>query len=263
ILIEVRTFLNTLFIKMKDQFDLHYSEKYTVKERNKGSDSSDLIPPSEKLSHNKNTEYHSLNHVIKVYQGAQIRRNWLNPFEIDFLNISEPNDVATISCRIDDLIIPYAILDTGADSSMFTDNIPEYLGIKIDKKNVHKLTGAVGDSQSVGTSYNIPITISSGEDSITVYEDISVIPTKKDRNGNDISIMILGTKWQYRARWDPIVKGKFTATYNGKTITIPLSTQKKVRNTFNTEKLQASEVGSKSHDSENRLTACPAIKKNV
>ncbi|CAG8751156.1 6894_t:CDS:2, partial [Dentiscutata erythropus] len=65
ILIEVRTFLNSLFIKMKDQFDLHYGEKYTVKERNKGSDSSDLISPSEKLSHNKDTEYHSLNHAIK------------------------------------------------------------------------------------------------------------------------------------------------------------------------------------------------------
>jgi hypothetical protein len=89
------------------------------------------------------------------------------------------------------LIIAYAILNTGADSSMFTDNIPEHLEIKIDKKNVHKLTDAVENSQSIGTSYNVPITIGSGKDSITVYEDISVIPTKKDRNGNDISIMIL------------------------------------------------------------------------
>ncbi|CAG8651375.1 10053_t:CDS:2, partial [Acaulospora colombiana] len=65
-------------------------------------------------------------------------------------------------------------------SSMFTDNIPEYLGIKIDKNNVHKLTGAVGDSQSIGTSYNFPITIGTGEDSITVPEnELSVVPTKK------------------------------------------------------------------------------------
>ncbi|CAG8642724.1 5680_t:CDS:2, partial [Paraglomus occultum] len=106
----------------------------------------------------------SLNHAIKLYQGAQIRRNWPNPFENKFLDIREPNDVATISCRI---------------------------GLKIDKKNVHKLTGAVGDSRSIGTSYNVPISIDSGSDSITVSEEISVIPTKKDRNGNDISIMIL------------------------------------------------------------------------
>jgi hypothetical protein len=300
ILIELRVFLNNLFIKMKDQFDSYYGEKYTVKERNKvweiiakkyltifqplieiikdqtpNSSSHketnhdyELISSPEKLDNSitcvENTELRSLNHAIKVYQGAQIRQNWPNPFEIDFLDIKEPNDVATISCRIGDLIIPHAILDTGADDSLFTDNIPEYLGVKIDTKNVHKLTGAVGDSQSIGTSYNIPISIDSGNDSITVSEkEISVIPTKKDRNGNDISIMILGTKWQHHIGWDPIVKGEFIATHNGKTITIPLSTRKESRNAFNTEKLQASEVDSKSHDSENRLTTCPAIKKNA
>lgn len=255
ILIELRTYLNNLFIKMKDQFDTYYGEKYTVKERNKvweiiakkyqtmfqpfiellngqSSDSSshkesnhnyDLVPTPNIPEKPDNSM--TLNHAIKVYQGAQITRNWPNPFDVDFLKI-EPNDVATILCRIGELIIAHAILDTGADSSMFTDNIPEHLGIKIDKKNVHKLTGAVGDSQSIGTSYNVPITIGNGEDSITVYEDISVIPTKKDRNGNDISIMILGTKWQHRAGWDPIVKGEFIATHNGKTIIIPLSTRK-------------------------------------
>ncbi|CAG8650170.1 14968_t:CDS:2 [Acaulospora morrowiae] len=173
---------------------------------------------------------------------AQIRQNWFNPFEIDFLDIKEPNDVATISCRIGDLIIPYAILDTGANDSLYTDNIPEYLGIKIDKKNIHKLTGAVGDSQSIGTTYNVPITIGTEEDSITVFEkEISVISTKKNRNGKDISIMILGTKWQHRVGWDLIVKGEFTATHNGKTITISFSTRKESHNAFNTEKLQTSE----------------------
>ena len=279
ILIEARTFLNNLFIKMKDQFDLYYGEKYTVKERNKvweiiakkyqtifqpfiefinkqSSDSSSykemnhnysIVPPPEKLDNSiacdKVTELRSLNHAIKEYQGAQIRRNWPNPFEIDFLNISEPNDVATISCRIGDLVIPHAILDTGSDDSLYTDNIPRYLGEKIDQKNVHKLTGAVGDSQSIGTSYNIPITIGTEEDSITVSEkEISVIPTKKDRNGNDISIMILGTKWQHHVGWEPIVKGEFIATHNGKTITIPLSTRKEKysrNNVFNTEEWHA------------------------
>ena len=55
--------------------------------------------------------------------------------------------------------------------------------------------------------------------------------------------MILGTKWQYRAGWDPIVKGEFIATHNGKTIIIPLSTRKEKythnvtvsNNIFNTE----------------------------
>jgi hypothetical protein len=237
---------------MKDQFDSYYAEKYTVKERNKvweiiAKKYQTIFQPfieiiNRQSSDSSSDKVRSLNHAIKVYQGAQIRRNWPNPFEIDFLDIREPNDVATISCRIGDLVIPHAILDTGADDSLYTDNIPEYLGIKIDKKNVHKLTGAVGDSQSVGTSYNVPITIGTGEDSITVSEkEISVIPTKKDRNGNDISIMILGTKWQHRVGWDPIVKGEFIATHNGKTITIPLSTRKEKysHNVFNTEKWNA------------------------
>src|SRR6185436_15938189 len=224
ILIELRTFLNNLIIKMKDRFDLHYEKKYTAKERNKVWENITkkyltIFQPFIEILNKETNRNHdllsssdiTLNHAIKVYQGAQIRQNWPNPFEIDFLDIKEPNDVATISCRIGNLIIPHAILDTGADDSLYTDNIPEYLGIKIDKKNVHKLTGAVGDSQSIGTSYNIPISIDNEKDSITVFEnEVSVIHTKKDRYGNDISIMILGTKWQYRVGWDPIVKGEFT-----------------------------------------------------
>ncbi|CAG8665721.1 3208_t:CDS:2 [Acaulospora morrowiae] len=254
---------------MKDQFDLYYSKKYTVKEQNKVWDiiakkylsifqllieiikkqtpnSSNhketkhdykFIPQSEKLDNSI-----SLNYTIKVYQGIQIRQNWPNPFEIDFLNIKKPNDVAIISCKIGDLIISYAIIDTGANDSLYIDNIPEYLGIKIDKKNVHKLTGAVEDSQSIDITYNVPITIGTEEDSITVSEkEISVITTKKNQNGKDISIMILDTKWQHRVGWDLIVKGEFTATYNEKTITVPLSTCKELCNTFNTEKLQMSE----------------------
>ncbi|CAG8630526.1 13751_t:CDS:2, partial [Acaulospora morrowiae] len=226
----------------EDQFDLYYGEKYTVKEQNKdqtsNSSSHKETSQSENLDHSI-----TLNYAIKVYQGAQIRQNWPNPFEIDFLDIKESNDVAMILCRIGDLIIPYAILDTGANDSLYTDNIPEYLEIKIDKKNVHKLTGAVEDFQSIDTTYNVPIIIGTEEDSITVSEkEISAIPTKKDRNGKDISIMILGTKWQYRVGWDPIVKGEFTATHNGKTITIPLSTRKESHNAFNTEKLQVSEI---------------------
>ncbi|RHZ79351.1 hypothetical protein Glove_149g113 [Diversispora epigaea] len=248
ILIEFRTFLNNLFIKIKDQFDSYYGKKYTVKERNKvweivAKKHLTIFQPFIELLNRQspnsssykdtnqnyyfipypnipeNIKLYSLNHTIKVYQGAQITRNWPNPFEVDFLKI-EPNDVATILCRIGDLIIAHTILDTSADSSIFTDNIPEHLGIKIDKKNVHKLIGAVGNSQSIGTLYNVLITIGSGKDSITVHEDISVIPTKKDRNGNDISIMILGTKWQHCAGWDPII------------ITIPLSTHKE-KNTYN------------------------------
>jgi len=245
---------------MKDMYNSYYTDKYSLKERNKvwgniAKKYQNIFEPFIEILNketNRNyklaplpdvpdTEHRLLNHAIKVYQGAQIRQNWPNPFEIDFLKL-EPNDVATISCKIGELEIPHAIVDTGSSDTLFTDNIPKYLGEKIDRKNVHKLTGAVGESQSIGTSYNVPITIGTGEDSITVYEDeISAIPTRKDRNGKDISIMILGTKWQHRVGWDPIVKGEFTTTNNGKSITIPLSTRREVRSAFNTEEWHAPE----------------------
>ncbi|RHZ84679.1 hypothetical protein Glove_78g138 [Diversispora epigaea] len=155
ILIELRTFLNNLIIKMKDRFDLHYEEKYTTKERNRvwkniTKKYLTIFQPFIELLNKETNRNHNfipspditLNHVIKVYQETQITRNWPNPFEVDFLKIKEPNDVATISCRIDDLEIPHTILNTGANGSLFTDNIPKYLGEKIDKKNIHKLTGA-------------------------------------------------------------------------------------------------------------------------
>jgi len=286
IILEVSNFLDKLFVEMKDMYNSYYTDKYSLKERNKvwgniAKKYQNIFEPFIEILNketNRNyklaplpdvpdTEHRLLNHAIKVYQGAQIRQNWPNPFEIDFLKL-EPNDVATISCKIGELEIPHAIVDTGSSDTLFTDNIPKYLGEKIDRKNVHKLTGAVGESQSIGTSYNVPITIGTGEDSITVYEDeISAIPTRKDRNGKDISIMILGTKWQHRVGWDPIVKGEFTTTNNGKSITIPLSTRREVRSAFNTEKWHApegfklpdsvitEEVGSESH--------CSAIKKNT
>ncbi|RHZ76256.1 hypothetical protein Glove_199g53 [Diversispora epigaea] len=110
--------------------------------------------------------------------------------------------------------VPYPNISEKLDNSIALNNAIKHLEIKIDKKNVHKLTGTVGDCQSIGTLHNVPITISTGRDPITVYEDISVIPTKKDQDENDISIMILGTKWQHCAGWDPIVKGEFVATHN-------------------------------------------------
>ncbi|CAG8790498.1 35717_t:CDS:1, partial [Racocetra persica] len=64
-------------------------------------------------------------------------------------------------------------------------------------------------------------------DTLTISDEFSVLPTEKDNNGNDISLFILGTRWQHRAGWEPIVKGEFTASANRKTITIPLSVYNK------------------------------------
>jgi len=169
----------------------------------------------------------ALNYAIKQYQEAQLYRNWLDPLKINFLQIKEPNNYATISCKVYDLEIPHALLDTGSDGSHISENIAnhfiKYFGFKIDRKKVYRLTGAVGEKQSIGTFSNIPVTIGIENNTLTISDKFSVLPTEKDSNGRDISLFILGTRWQHRAGWEPIVKGEFTASANGKTITIPLS----------------------------------------
>ncbi|CAG8777072.1 1785_t:CDS:1, partial [Racocetra persica] len=45
-----------------------------------------------------------------------------------------------------------------------------------------------------------------GNNTLTISDKFSVLPTEKDNNGNDILLFILGTRWQHRASWEPIVK---------------------------------------------------------
>jgi hypothetical protein len=87
--------------------------------------------------------------------------------------------------------VPYAIIDTGLDSSIFSENIAklvvEQLGLKLNRKKVHNLNGVASKSQSIGTfDEEIPISISSfsgGGNTATISNEFSVIPTEKDQNG--------------------------------------------------------------------------------
>lgn len=188
---------------------------------------------------------HTLNHAIKAYAQSRLaeKKNsqiyWPKPLEINFLQIKDADDVATIYCKIGGLVIPCAMIDTGSDSSIFSDNIAEVveelLGIKINRKKIHRLNGVASQSTTIGTMDNVPITIGSGENTATITDEFSVVPAEKDKNGNAKSLVILGTQWQHRAGWEPIVKGEFRATCNGKTITIPLSVHKSQRNVFTVE----------------------------
>jgi hypothetical protein len=242
---------------MKDSFYLYHSKNYTNKEVDKVWEniikkyqiilepfflacSENDMPVSltsnnycEKIGSPSSAKQDTscLNYAIKQYQEAQLYRNWLDPLKINFLQIKEPNNYATISCKVYDLEIPHALLDTGSDGSHISENIAnhfiKYFGLKIDRKKVYRLTGAVGEKQSIGSFSDIPVTIGSGNDTLTISDEFSVLPTEKDSNGNDISLFILGTRWQHRAGWEPIVKGEFTASVNGKSITIPLSVYNK------------------------------------
>ena len=105
------------------------------------------------------------------------------------------------------------MIDTGSDSSIFSDNIAELveelLGIKINRKKIHRLNGVASQSISIGTMDNVPITISSGENTASIIDEFSVVSAEKDQDGNAKSLVILGTQWQYRAGWEPLVKGEF------------------------------------------------------
>ncbi|PKK58412.1 hypothetical protein RhiirC2_796348, partial [Rhizophagus irregularis] len=143
-----------------------------------------------------------LEYAIKAYAMAQKKNSqiyWPKPLEINFLQIKDADDVATIYCKIGGLVIPC----TGSDSSIFSDNIAELveelLGIKINRKKIHRLNGVASQSISIGTIDNVPITISSGENTATITDEFSVVPAERDQNGNAKSLVILGTQWQYRA----------------------------------------------------------------
>src|SRR4051794_23069390 len=197
-------------------------------------------------------EHLRLDHAIKTYAQCRLaeKKNnqiyWPKPLEINFLQIKDADDVATIYCKIGSLVIPYAMIDTGSDSSIFSDNIAELveelLGIKINRKKIHKLNGIASQSISIGTMDNVPITISSGENTASIIDEFSVVPAEKDQNGNAKSLVILGTQWQYRAGWEPLIKGEFKATCNGKTIIIPLSVHKSQRNVFTVEKKESEPI---------------------
>ena len=161
---------------------------------------------------------------------------WPKPLEINFLQIKDADDVATISCKVEGITIPYAIIDSGSDSSIISENVAKHLGLKIDKKKIHRLNGIASKSHSLGTIDSIPVTIEDGENRNTIPDEFSVIPTEYDDNGNELSLFILGTQWQYRAGWEPLVNREFKASRNGKTITIPLSVHKSQRNVFTVAK---------------------------
>ena len=242
ILVELSHHLNTIYPKLKDQILNHCAEGYPVKKRellwenNTGRILDVLHPLAMAINTEQNpllkvpleetakssddsmkdvvpTNSHTLNHAIRAYQKKSDSRedliplHWPKPLEINFLQIKDADDVATISCKVGDISIPYAMIDSGSDSSIVSENVAKHLGLKIDRKKVHRLNGVASKSQSLGTVNEVPITISNGEDNDTIPDEFSVVPTEYDDNGKELSLFILGTQWQYRAGWEPLVRG--------------------------------------------------------
>ena len=68
----------------------------------------------------------------------------------------------TISCNVGSVTIPYAMIDSGSDSSIVSENVAKHLGLKIDRKKIHRLNGVTSKSHSLGTVNNVSVTISNG-----------------------------------------------------------------------------------------------------
>ncbi|CAB4490191.1 unnamed protein product [Rhizophagus irregularis] len=77
----------------------------------------------------------ALNHAIKAYQKAQSSNHEgsgdskLHKTQLCKSSVicypKAPNDMASICCKIDTEIISYAVIDTGSDSSIISQNISE------------------------------------------------------------------------------------------------------------------------------------------
>jgi len=80
------------------------------------------------------------------------------------------------------ITIPYAMIDSGSDSSIVSENIAKHLGLKIDRKKVHRLNGVASKSHSLGTINIVPVTIEDGENRDTIPNEFSVVPTEYDDN---------------------------------------------------------------------------------
>src|SRR4051794_17895264 len=142
-------------------------------------------------NYQETTPSHILNHAIKAYaqcrsagkKSDMIHIYWPKPLEINFLQIKDADDVATISCKVRGMTIPYAMIDSGSDSSIISENVAKHLGLKIDRKKIHRLNGVTSKAQSLGSVDDVPVTIGDRENSLTATDDFSVIPTEYDNNG--------------------------------------------------------------------------------
>ena len=190
-------------------------------------------------------EAQKLNFAIKQYQlnkgmleTSDNLPYWPKPMSITYIQQKIANDVATISCKTGPMEIPYAMIDTGSNTSVISENIVKRLGLKIDKNTKYEISGYATHAYTIGTVYDLPITIENENDSITQSDEFCVVKAEKDKNGKEKSLLVLGTPWLHKIGWVPIIEGVFEVNHHGKLLIFPMSIHKKNRtsNGFNLEK---------------------------
>ncbi|GBB89546.1 hypothetical protein RclHR1_16260006 [Rhizophagus clarus] len=134
----------------------------------------------------------------------------------DLSKIKEINTTSTSYVLPErDITIPYAMIDSRSDSSIFSENVAIHLGQKINRKKIYRLNGVANKSHSLGTVDSVLVTIEDKKNKDTISDEFSVVPTEYDDNENELSLFILGTKWQHRVGWEPLVKGEFKTHIGG------------------------------------------------
>ncbi|CAB4426562.1 unnamed protein product [Rhizophagus irregularis] len=181
ILLQINAYTNQAYENLKDPLLNHFVSNYPVSERKKlwdvlSANMQDILsplahavntatpllptPPADVPSEVEQKEDKTLNHAIRAYQKKNLY--WPRPLEINFLQLDDPNDVATISSK--------------------------HLGLKIDRKNVHALNGVAGSTKTLGTINEIPITIGTQWQYHAGWEPVVKGEFKANVNGQVVSI---------------------------------------------------------------------------
>ena len=262
ILTQIYDYLDTKFVGMKEYLLTEFANKHSNENKEKlwndvrnvyGTILQPLEVAKKQVKSNAmQEEAQKLNFAIKQYQfnkGMIESDNlpyWPKPMSITYINQKIANDVATINCKIGPMKIPYAMIDTGSNISVISDNIVKRLGLEINKNKKYEINGYATFAYTIGTINDIPITIENENDSVTQSDEFCVVKAEKDKNGKEKSLLVLGTPWLHKVGWEPLTNGEFKVNNNGKTLSIPLFIHKSdhTANGFNIEKNKASSFGS-------------------
>jgi len=175
ILAKIFDFLNSMFSGMKGFLLTEFADKYTDENKEKVWNETrniygDILRPLEEAHKQINAnatkqDAQMLNFAIKQYQmnkGTKETSNelyWPKPMTITYIKQKIANDVATINCKIGPMEIPYAMIDSGSNTSVISENIVERLGLKIDRNTRYEINGYATNAYTIGMVYDIPITI--------------------------------------------------------------------------------------------------------
>ena len=149
ILAKIYDYLDTKLYGMKESLLTEFANKYTDENKEKlwkeiGNIYGVILEPlqvakQQVTANATQEEAQKLNFAIKQYQlNKGIIESgdppyWPKPMSITYIKQKIANDVATISCKIGPMEIPYAMINTGSNTSVISDNIAKRLGLKIDK----------------------------------------------------------------------------------------------------------------------------------